>query len=312
MCRYLITPNIQPSRSQHERGGDGGEEAKKLRAGELLPNSQRIIVLNPEIPRGKIKCALFDFDGTLSLLRAGWQDVMVPMMVEILLELNTGETEEELTALVRDFVDRLTGKQTIYQMLRLCEEIRKRGGTPKDPLEYKREYHERLWKVIRDRVEGVKSGRIPKDEMLVPNARQLLEALKERGVVMYLASGTDTEYVLDEAEALDIAKYFDGGIYGAIDEWEKFDKDILIRRILTEHNLSGPELVAFGDGFVEIEETKKVGGITVGVASDEFNPGNWNDWKRRRLTEAGADLLIPDYREWQILLAFLFREPPFD
>jgi hypothetical protein len=58
---------------------------------------------------------------------------MVPMMVEILLELNTGETEEELTALVRDFVDRLTGKQTIYQMLRLCEEIRKRGGTPQRP-----------------------------------------------------------------------------------------------------------------------------------------------------------------------------------
>ncbi|MCX7778534.1 MAG: hypothetical protein N2381_10865, partial [Armatimonadetes bacterium] len=133
-------------------------------------------------------------------------------------------------------------------------------------------------------------------------------ALKERGITLYLASGTDTEDVLDEAEALNIAKYFDGGIYGAIDEWEKFDKDILIRRILTQHNLKGPELVSFGDGFVEIEETKKVGGIAVGVASDEFNPGNWNEWKRKRLTEAGADLLIPDYCEWQILLAFLFGE----
>ncbi|MFN3420354.1 MAG: HAD family hydrolase [Armatimonadota bacterium] len=280
----------------------------KVCQGTVLEGSQRIIVLNPNIQRGRIKCALFDFDGTLSLLRAGWQDVMVPMMVEILLELKTGETEEELKTLVRDFVDRLTGKQTIYQMIRLCEEIRKRGGNPKDPLEYKREYHERLWKVIRDRVEGVKSGRIPKDQMLVPGSRQLLENLKAHGVTLYLASGTDTEYVLDEAEALDIAKYFDGGIFGAIDEWEKFDKDILIRRILTEHNLSGPEFVAFGDGFVEIEETKKVGGIAVGVASDEFNPGKWNEWKRNRLTQAGADLLIPDYSEWQILLDFLFGE----
>ncbi|MCS7254925.1 MAG: HAD family hydrolase [Armatimonadetes bacterium] len=279
-----------------------------MRVGELLPGSQRIIVLNPDIPCGQIKCAFFDFDGTLSLLRAGWQDVMVPMMVEILLELKTGETKEQLTALVREFVDRLTGKQTIYQMLRLCEEIRNRGGTPKEPLEYKREYHERLWQVIRGRIEGVKSGKIPKEKMLVPCARQFLEALKERGITLYLASGTDTEYVLDEAEALNIAKYFDGGIYGAIDEWEKFDKDILIRRILTQHNLKGPELVSFGDGFVEIEETKKVGGIAVGVASDEFNPGNWNEWKRKRLTEAGADLLIPDYCEWQILLAFLFGE----
>ncbi len=274
----------------------------------LLSGSRNIFVLNPSLPRGRIRCALFDFDGTLSLLRAGWQDVMVPMMVEILRELNTGETEEELTTLVRDFVDRLTGKQTIYQMLRLCEEIRKRGGTPKDPLEYKRIYHERLWQVIRERVEGVKSGRIPQDRMLVTGARRFLEALKERGVTLYLASGTDTEYVLDEANALGIAHYFDGGIYGAIDEWEKFDKDILIRRILTEHNLSGPELVAFGDGFVEIEETKKVGGIAVGVASDEFHPGNWNEWKRQRLTEAGADVLIPDYSEGDLLLQFLFGE----
>ncbi len=280
----------------------------KVCQGTVLEGSLRIIVLNPNIQRRRIKCALFDFDGTLSLLRAGWQDVMVPMMVKILLELKTGETEEELKTLVRDFVDRLTGKQTIYQMIRLCEEIRKRGGIPKDPLEYKREYHERLWRVIRDRVEGVKSGRIPKDQMLVPGSRQLLENLKARGVTLYLASGTDTEYVLDEAEALDIAKYFDGGIFGAIDEWEKFDKDILIRRILAEHNLSGPDFVAFGDGFVEIEETKKVGGIAIGVALDEFNPGNWNEWRRNRLTEAGADLLIPDYSEWQILLEFLFDE----
>lgn len=280
----------------------------KVCQGTVLEGSQRIIVLNPNIQRRRIKCALFDFDGTLSLLRAGWQDVMVTMMVEILLELKTCETEEELKTLVRDFVDRLTGKQTIYQMIRLCEEIRERGGIPKDPLGYKREYHERLWRVIRDRVEGVKSGRIPKDQMLAPSSRQLLENLKARGVTLYLASGTDTEYVLDEAEALDIAKYFDGGIFGAIDEWEKFDKDILIRRILAEHNLSGPEFVAFGDGFVEIEETKKIGGIAIGVALDEFNPGNWNEWKRNRLTEAGADLLIPDYSEWQILLEFLFDE----
>ncbi len=267
--------------------------------------SKRIVLLNPNIPQGRVRCALFDFDGTLSLLRAGWQEVMVSMMVDILQELKTGETEEELKALVRDFVDRLTGKQTIYQMIRLCEEIRKRGGVPKDPLEYKRIYHERLWQVIRDRIDGVKSGRIPKDKMLMPCARQLLEALKAKGVTLYLASGTDTEYVLDEAQALGVTGYFDGGIYGAIDEWEKFDKDILIRRILTEHDLSGREFVAFGDGFVEIEETKKVGGVAVGVASDEFAPGNWNEWKVQRLTEAGADLLIPDYREHETLLAFL-------
>ncbi len=42
------------------------------------------------------RAALFDFDGTLSVIRSGWVDVMVPMMVEILMDLKTGESEAEL------------------------------------------------------------------------------------------------------------------------------------------------------------------------------------------------------------------------
>jgi len=72
--------------------------------------------LRPGVSAERARVVLFDFDGTISLIRSGWVNVMVPMMVEILMELKTGETEEELTAVVREFVDRLTGKQTIYQM----------------------------------------------------------------------------------------------------------------------------------------------------------------------------------------------------
>ncbi|HHN72466.1 MAG TPA: HAD family hydrolase, partial [Thermopetrobacter sp.] len=93
--------------------------------------------LRPGVSAERAKVVLFDFDGTISLIRSGWVNVMVPMMVEILMDLKTGESEEELTAVVREFVDRLTGKQTIYQMIALAEEVKKRGGTPKDPLEYK-------------------------------------------------------------------------------------------------------------------------------------------------------------------------------
>ena len=60
------------------------------------------------------KVAFFDFDGTLSLVRSGWMDVMVPMMVEILADLKSGETEAELKTVVEDFVWRLTGKETGY------------------------------------------------------------------------------------------------------------------------------------------------------------------------------------------------------
>ena len=34
----------------------------------------------------KIKCALFDFDGTLSLIREGWQNIMIPMMTELIMK----------------------------------------------------------------------------------------------------------------------------------------------------------------------------------------------------------------------------------
>ena len=61
-------------------------------------------------------------------------------MVEALVDLHTGESEAELTAVVREFVYRLTGKQTIYQMIELSRQITLRGGTPLDPIVYKKRY----------------------------------------------------------------------------------------------------------------------------------------------------------------------------
>lgn len=274
----------------------------------FLPGTQ-IEIIHDDIERGHIRFALFDFDGTLSLIREGWQQVMVPMMVEVLQrETNTSETPEELTRIVREYVDRLTGKQTIYQMIQLCEEIRKRGGKPRDPLEYKWEYLERLWGRIKHRVEGLKNGSISPDEMLVPGSRDLLENLKRRGLRMYLASGTDEIYVLDEAAALKIDGYFEG-IYGAIDDYKRFSKALVIQHILQKHSLSGKELVAFGDGFVEIENTKAVGGIAVGVASDEVRKRGINEWKRNRLIGAGADIIVPEFCQQEKLLAYLWNEP---
>lgn len=263
-------------------------------------------IIHPDIVRGRIRHALFDFDGTLSLIREGWQGVMIPLMVEWLLATPHHESEAELTAIVTEFVTRLTGKQTIYQMIRLAEEVAKRGGTPLDPLAYKHIYLERLWARIRHRVEVLKAGRIAPDEMMVPGARAMLEALRARGVRCYLASGTDEPYVLDEAAALQISTYFTG-IYGARDDYKSFSKRILIERIIAENNLSGPEFVAFGDGFVEIEDAKRVGGIAVGVASDEARRTGIDEWKRSRLIAAGADLIVPDFREHELLVGYLFE-----
>lgn len=268
----------------------------------------KIEIRNAQIERGKIRHAVFDFDGTLSLIREGWQKVMIPMCVEILQQTGTKETEEELTVVVDDFVTRLTGKQTIYQMIQLAEEITKRGGTPKDPLDYKYEYLDRLWQRIRYRVEGLKSGQYKPEEFIMPGTYELLDALKEQGCIMYLASGTDHPYVVDESSAINVAHYFGDRIYGARDDYKNFSKKMIIQKILKDHNLSGVELLTFGDGFVEIEDTKAVGGIAVGVASDEVGLQDVDEWKRNRLIQAGADLIIPHYREWRPLIQYLFAK----
>lgn len=264
-------------------------------------------IIHSDIIRGRIRHALFDFDGTLSLIREGWQGVMIPMMVELLLETPAHESEAELTAVVREFVTRLTGEQTIYQMIQLAEEIAKRGGRPEDPLVYKRLYLERLWERIKSRVADLKAGRVAPDDLMVPGSREMLEALRTRGVRCYLASGTDEPYVRDEAAALQITSYF-AGIYGAQDDYRRFSKRLLIERIIQEHALSGPEFVAFGDGFVEIEDTVRVGGIAVGVASDEVRRNGIDAWKRSRLIQAGAHIIVPDFRGHEALVGYLFGE----
>jgi len=249
-------------------------------------------------PRRGISHVLFDFDGTLSLIRQGWPDVMVPMMVEMLPR-RAEETDESVRRLVFEDIMRLNGKQTIYQMIQLGERIRERGGQPKEPLWYKHEYLRRLEVRIRDRMEGLGSGRIRPDEMLVHAARPLLERLVSLGLALYLASGTDEPFVKAEAELLDVARYFGGRIYGALDDYQSFSKKIVIERILGENRIPGDQLLAFGDGYVEIENTKAVGGIAVAVASDEANNGSgrMDEWKRQRLLGVGADVVIPDFRD---------------
>src|SRR6516162_9640162 len=111
-----------------------------------------IEVLRSDLPRGRFRSVLFDFDGTLSLIREGWPQVMIPMMVEVLRASGTRESNAELAAVVEEFVMRLNGRQTIYQMIQLADEVRRRGGQPLDPLAYKHRYHDLLMERIQWRL----------------------------------------------------------------------------------------------------------------------------------------------------------------
>ncbi len=254
-------------------------------------------------PRPGISHVLFDFDGTLSLIRQGWPEVMVPMFAEMLPPI-AGESEEARAQLCYEDIMRLTGKQTIYQMIQLAERIRERGGSPREPLWYKREYLRRLDARIRHRLDALRGGSAKPDDWLVFGSRRLLELVQERGLPMYLASGTDEVFVKDEAKLLDLTRYFGHHIYGALDDYKQFSKKMVIERILRENSIAGEQLLSFGDGYVEIENTKEVGGLAVAVASDEARNGSGcvDEWKRQRLLGVGADMVIPDFRDAEAIL----------
>jgi phosphoglycolate phosphatase len=267
-----------------------------------------IEILRSDLPRGQFRSVLFDFDGTLSLIREGWPQVMIPMMVDVLREGGTSETVEELSKAVEEFVMRLNGRQTIYQMMQLADEVRKRGSEPLEPLAYKHRYHELLIARIHGRIDALAEGKANPTDWTVPGSHALLENLRSRGVALYLASGTDVAFVRREAELLGLTRYFGQHIYGALDDYQNFSKKMVVERIVRENNLHGAELLGFGDGYVEIEEIKHAGGVAIAVASDEVNRRGVDRWKRDRLVRAGADIVIPEYRNQERLIAWLFGE----
>src|ERR1035437_1444027 len=114
------------------------------------------------VPHRTINHVLFDFDGTLSLIRQGWPEVMLPMFEEMVPR-QTGESAAELRLLLLDDIMRLNGKQTIYQMMQLAERVKERGGQPRDPLWYKHEYLRRLDERIRSRLDGLRDGSLGRE-----------------------------------------------------------------------------------------------------------------------------------------------------
>ena len=256
----------------------------------------------------RFRYAVLDFDGTISLIREGWQSIMTPYFADELAATPGGKAlaREALELQAKEFITMLTGKQTIYQCIRLAEEIKALGGTPQDPQAYKDEYHRRLLEHIDDRLHGLENGSIDPETLTVPGSYELLDMLKRHDVIPYLASGTDEVYVLKEANLLGVTPWFGKHIYGAQREYHTFSKKMVIERIIRENHLEGPELLGFGDGYVEIENVREAGGCAVGVASNEAERCGIDEWKRERLIRAGANYIIPDYRNIAELEELLF------
>ena len=96
------------------------------------------------------------------------------------------------------------------------------------------------------RLEALENGKASAEDYLIQGSKEFARGLAEKGVVLYIASGSDHADVVREANALGISDYFQGGIYGALDASEANGKERVIQRILDDHHLAGNELLVVG------------------------------------------------------------------
>ena len=258
---------------------------------------------------------IFDHDGTLSTLRQGWESIMEPMMVRAILGSGERDADEALrahvVASVRDYIDKTTGMQTLSQMKGLVNLVKRFKCIPEsqvlDEFGYKETYNNELSALVSGRIQKLNRGELSTSDCTVKNSVELLNRLHQKGVVLYLASGTDREDLEREADILGYRPLFGDRIYGAVGDVSFEAKRIVLERILADIGDEAREkILTFGDGPVEIRETHKRGGYTIGVASDEVRRYGLNVAKRTRLIEAGADLVVPDYSQIDQLFECLF------
>lgn len=262
-------------------------------------------VVNSETKVGGVRFALFDFDGTLSVIRQGWEKIMANVMLESICENQapTAEIEAEVTR----YVDQSTGILTILQMKWLEEAVVRHGiaKNQRTASVYKRMYLDRLLQSVYERLGMIDDSQAARKNWMVAGASDFLFRLTQRGVKLFLASGTDQVYVLKEAEALGVAHFFEGQIYGAQGDAEEDSKEVVIQRILAEHHLSGKELLVVGDGPVEIKAARQAGAVALGVACNETDRTSREAHKRQRLLQAGADLIISNFEHAAELVELL-------
>jgi|WetSurSiteA1Bulk_404760.scaffolds.fasta_scaffold04228_2 rfaE bifunctional protein kinase chain/domain len=289
------------------------EIAEDIRQARYFNNTE-IEIVNKVPADLKIKYAIFDNDGTISTLREGWEQIMAPMMIKAILGEKYLEADESTYSKVRSavnqLIDKTTGVQTLKQMKILAGLVAEFGFVPEDQIlnefGYKEIYNDALIEMVRKREEKLQKGELSIEDLVIKNAHFFIKTLYDKGIKLYLTSGTDEEDVRHEAAVLGYDSLFEGRIFGATGDINMEAKKIVLDKILDSIGESeAASIVTFGDGPVEIRETHKRGGITAGIASNELGRYGLNLKKRTRLIQAGADIIAPDFSQHEILFGLL-------
>ena len=287
--------------------------AENIWHANYLPDRE-IEIINEWKEKLDIKYAIFDHDGTISTLREGWEHIMAPIMIKAILGENYKDTGidiyKKVKERVNEYIDKTTGIQTLAQMKGLVDIIREFGFVSEnnilDEFGYKKIFNDELLEMVNNRERKFTNGELSIEDLTIKNAIPFIKKLHETGIKMYLASGTDEKDVKAEACKLGYDHLFEGRIFGSVGDIKIEAKQVVLNRILDKiGSEASTKIITFGDGPVEIRETHKRGGLTVGLATNELRRYGLNIQKRARLIKAGADIVIPDFSQFSKLLALM-------
>ena len=285
--------------------------AHDRRKARYLPGSE--IELVEDLPHREVPTyAVIDHDGTLSTLREGWEQVMHPFMIEAIagprVNSLSNEDYQRLASACTQLINDTTGMPTIVQMQGLRDRVQLEGYVSKEdiltPENYKAKFLEKLIEQVDKRLAQYQNGERSRRDFMVLGAWELLHALKQKGLSLFLASGTDEENVKIEAHALGYGSLFEQQIHGALPQGPGAKRRVL-SHLVNDLGVNGNHIVVIGDGPAEMMEGRRVGAHCIGVASDEVRRYGWNPHKRTRLIKAGAHLVVPDFAQLSLLLDYL-------
>ena len=251
-----------------------------------------------------IRAIIFDFDGTISTLRHGWEAIMENYMYEMI----TGNTEiinNELMNEIKSYIDQSMGIQTIYQMQWLKEKATLKNKTKiLDIWEYKTGYNDKLMEVVREKTKKLISKELfPKDFRII-NSKEFIKDLYNLGHKLFIASGTDHDDVINEMKVLEIFEFFED-VKGAPTKKIACPKEAIVKHLMEDLNYKGNEIAIIGDGKIEIEIAVRINGKAIGMATEETYQLEVNKRKRKKLIEAGAHIIVPHFKDKEAIIQWI-------
>jgi len=248
--------------------------------------------------------AFIDFDGTLSLIRAGWMPIMRTQMFEAIRPLDLVETDGALMDRIETWIQENNGKPTWRQMERLHLEVERRNGISPGWREYLKEFSDELMAIVNPIKGNLRTKSINPSAVCVPGAHELLKCLQLKGMELHLVSGTAMEDVVEELELLGLSSFFEGRVHGPTPANPGFSKGQVLEALVPDPK-ERTSVLGIGDGPVEISLVAQNGGLAVGVARSECGT-RVDAGVEKRLVECGAHAIVNDFKDASEFIAWLW------